>query len=199
MTTDIRMGAQMGRGSQAQARQNRRRVVDTASRLFREQGTEVSVADLMKAAGLTHGGFYKQFASKEALIGEATARAFEEHADVRAGALERHEGDREAAQRAFIDAYLSATHRDNAADGCPAAGLAVDIARGPGDAEARRVFTEQVGDTAAWLATADQDGVVRLCTMVGALVLARATAGDPLSEDILAAARTALTGDQTTP
>lgn len=54
----------MGRVSQAQAEENRRRVVDTASRLFREQGTHVSVADLMKAAGLTHGAFYKQFASR---------------------------------------------------------------------------------------------------------------------------------------
>lgn len=65
----------MGRVSQAQAEENRRRVVETASRLFREQGTHVSVADLMKAAGLTHGGFYKQFASKEALVDEATAHA----------------------------------------------------------------------------------------------------------------------------
>ncbi|MFF1268504.1 DUF6262 family protein, partial [Streptomyces anulatus] len=65
----------MGRVSQAQAEENRRRVVDTASRLFREQGTQVSVADLMKAAGLTHGAFYKQFASKEALVDEATAHA----------------------------------------------------------------------------------------------------------------------------
>ncbi|GAA3080362.1 TetR/AcrR family transcriptional regulator [Streptosporangium carneum] len=184
----------MGRESQAQAQQNRERVVDTASRLFREQGTEVSVADLMKAAGLTHGGFYKQFASKGALIGEATAHAFDEHTRLRATALERHAGDHDAAQRAFIDAYLSTGHRDNAADGCPVAGLAVDIARGHGDAEARRVFTEQVGDTAAWLATADQDGIARLCTMVGALVLARATTGSPLSEDILAAARAVLTG-----
>ena len=68
----------MGRVSQAQAEENRRRVVETASRLFREQGTHVSVADLMKASGLTHGGFYKQFASKEALVDEATAHAFDE-------------------------------------------------------------------------------------------------------------------------
>lgn len=54
----------MGRVSQAQAQENRRRVVDTASRLFREQGTHVSVVDLMKAAGLTHGAFYKQFPSR---------------------------------------------------------------------------------------------------------------------------------------
>jgi AcrR family transcriptional regulator len=58
----------MGRVSHAQAQANRQRVVERASQLFREQGTGVSVADLMKAAGLTHGGYYKQFASKEALM-----------------------------------------------------------------------------------------------------------------------------------
>ncbi|WP_433461942.1 TetR/AcrR family transcriptional regulator [Spirillospora sp. CA-128828] len=187
----------MGRVSQAQAQENRRRVVDKASRLFREQGTEVSVADLMKAAGLTHGGFYKQFASKEALIGEAAAHAFDEHARIRVAALQQHPGDRDAARRAFIEAYLSIEHRDSAADGCPVAGLAVDIARGHGDAEARRIFTEQVGDTAAWLGADGEDGIARLCTMVGALVLARATKGNPLSEDILATARAALTDDST--
>ncbi|KAB2350043.1 TetR/AcrR family transcriptional regulator [Actinomadura rudentiformis] len=189
----------MGRVSQAQARQNRERVVDQASRLFREQGTEVSVADLMKAAGLTHGGFYKQFASKEALIGEATAHAFDEHARLRATALERHPGNRAAAQRAFIDAYLSTEHRDSAAEGCPVAGLGVDIARGHGDAEARRIFTEQLGDTAAWFAAEGEDGIARLCTMVGALVLARATKGHALSEDILAAARAVLTDTSNQP
>lgn len=89
----------MGRVSQAQAEENRRRVVDTASRLFREQGTQVSVADLMKAAGLTHGAFYKQFASKEALVGEATAHAFAELARRYTGGLERYEERRDAAQR----------------------------------------------------------------------------------------------------
>jgi len=156
----------MGRVSQAQAEENRRRVVDTASRLFREQGTHISVADLMKAAGLTHGGFYKQFASKEALIGEATAHAFE---------------------------HLTTEHRDSAADGCPAAALAADMAREPEDREARRVYTEGVGDFAEWLATEDEDGLTRLCTMLGALVLARATKGSPLSEQILTAARASLT------
>ena len=61
-------GVVMGRVSQQQAEENRRRVVETAARLFREKGTHLSVADLMKASGLTHGGFYKQFASKDALI-----------------------------------------------------------------------------------------------------------------------------------
>ncbi|MFD6276511.1 TetR/AcrR family transcriptional regulator [Streptomyces sp. NPDC060209] len=183
----------MGRVSQAQAEENRRRVVETASRLFREQGTHVSVADLMKASGLTHGGFYKQFESKEALVDEATAHAFGELTRRRDDGVEQHAGQLDAAQRTLIDTYLSVEHRDSAADGCPAAALATDMAREPGVREARRVYTEGVGDFAEWLATEDQDGITRLCTMLGALVLARATKGSPLSEEILTAAHAALT------
>ncbi|MGA5067709.1 TetR/AcrR family transcriptional regulator [Streptomyces exfoliatus] len=183
----------MGRVSQAQAEENRRRVVDTASRLFREQGTQVSVADLMKTAGLTHGAFYKQFASKEALVDEATAHAFGELARRQTAGLAQYDGQREAAQRALIDAYLSVEHRDGPADGCPVAALATDIAREGGGPEARRVYTEGVADFAGFLGGDDQDGIVRLCTLFGALVLSRATKGSPLSEEILAAARTALT------
>ncbi|MGA5195381.1 TetR/AcrR family transcriptional regulator [Streptomyces exfoliatus] len=184
----------MGRVSQAQAEENRRRVVDTASRLFREQGTQVSVADLMKAAGLTHGAFYKQFASKEALVDEATAHAFDELARRQTAGLAQYDGRREAAQRALIDAYLSVEHRDDAADGCPVAALATDIAREGGGPEARRVYAEGVADFAGFLGDDDdQDGIVRLCTLFGALVLSRATKGSPLSEEILAAARAALT------
>ncbi|WP_433476446.1 TetR/AcrR family transcriptional regulator [Spirillospora sp. CA-142024] len=182
----------MGRVSQAQARENRERVVETASRLFRALGTHVSVADLMKAAGLTHGGFYKQFASKEALIDEATAHAFAEFTQRYATALEQFSGRRDAAQQAFIDAYLSVEHRDAPADGCPLAALAGDMAREPGSQEARQVYTEGVGHFADWLATEDQDGIIRLCTMLGALLLARATKDSPLSEEILTATRTAL-------
>ncbi|WP_406093990.1 TetR/AcrR family transcriptional regulator [Streptomyces sp. NBC_01013] len=182
----------MGRVSQAQAEENRRRVVETASRLFREQGTHTSVADLMKASGLTHGGFYKQFASKEALIGEATAQAFEELARLHQDGIEQHAGRRDAAQQALIGTYLSVEHRDSAARGCPVAALATDMAREHGDGEARRVYTEGVRDFAAFLATDDRDGITRLSTMVGALLLARATEGSPLSEEILTAARAAL-------
>lgn len=182
----------MGRVSQAQAEENRRRVVETASHLFRERGTHVSVADLMKAAGLTHGGFYKQFASKEALIDEATAHAFAELTRRHRNGLERHGERRDTAQRALIDTYLSPEHRDSPADGCPVAALATDMAREGGDQEARRIYTEGVGDFAQWLTTEDQDGITRLCTMFGALVLARATSGSPLSDEILSTARAAL-------
>lgn len=131
----------MGRVSQAQAEENRRRVVETASRLFREHGTHVSVADLMKASGLTHGGFYKQFASKEALVNEATAHAFNEFTRLQQDKVEQS-GTRGPAQRALIDSYLSVEHRDNPAEGCPVAALAIDMAREPEDREASRIFTE---------------------------------------------------------
>jgi len=183
----------MGRVSQAQAEENRSRVVETASRLFREQGTHISVAELMKASGLTHGGFYKQFASKEALVDEAIAHAFGELDHRLTAALAQNAGQPDAARLAFIDAYLSAEHRDNPADGCPAAGLAADIARESGDREARRVFNDGIRNYADWLATEDHDGLVRLSTMLGALLLARATTGSPLSEEILTAVRAALT------
>ncbi|MFJ9712856.1 TetR/AcrR family transcriptional regulator [Streptomyces sp. NPDC101234] len=178
----------MGRVSQAQARENRQRVVQTASRLFRERGTHISVVDLMKASGLTHGGFYKQFASKEALIDEATVHAFGELAQGREDDPEQHDG-RHAAQQALIERYLSVEHRDNPAEGCPVAALAHDMAREPGAREAHRAYIEGAGDFADWLATEDHDGITQLCTMLGALVLARATKGSPLSEEILAAAR----------
>ncbi|MET9594501.1 TetR family transcriptional regulator [Streptomyces sp. NPDC006516] len=183
----------MGRVSQAQAEENRRRVVDTASRLFREQGTQVSVADLMKAAGLTHGAFYKQFASKEALVDEATAHAFADFTERYSAGLERHDRQREGAQQSLIDTYLSVEHRDTPADGCPVAALATDIAREGAGHEARRVYAEGVADFADFLATDDEDGIVRLCTLFGALVLSRATVGSPLSEEILSAAHAALT------
>ena len=182
----------MGRVSQQQAEENRRRVVKTAARLFREQGTALSVADLMKASGLTHGGFYKQFASKEALIDEATAYAFAELSKTYKSEIDQHGDQSDAARQSLIETYLSVAHRDNPADGCPAAALAADMAREPEDAQARRVYTQGVGDFAEVLADDDQDGIARLCTMVGAILLSRATKGSSVSDEILSAARAAL-------
>ncbi|MFE2069997.1 TetR/AcrR family transcriptional regulator [Streptomyces sp. NPDC059467] len=185
----------MGRVSQAQAQENRQRVVATASRMFREKGTAVSVADLMKAAGLTHGGFHKQFASKEDLVDEAITHAFENPAPYSAAAAVTPEQseDHETARQAMIDDYLSIWHRDHAADGCPVSGFAADLAREPDQAAgARQVYANGVRNRAARLATGD-DGLAQFCTLVGALALARATRGNPLSEELLQAARTALT------
>ncbi|MFJ5267156.1 TetR/AcrR family transcriptional regulator [Streptomyces sp. NPDC088358] len=191
----------MGRVSRAQAEENRQRVVATASRMFREKGTAVSIADLMQSAGLTHGGFHKQFASKEDLIGEAITHAFEEQAahsgvtsEGQAGEhAEGRPGEHEEARRKLIEDYLSVWHRDHSGDGCPVSGFAADLGREPDQAaDVRHIYRNGVRNRAARLATGDDDGMAQLCTMVGALVLARATRDDPLSEELLGAARTAL-------
>ena len=164
-----------------------------ASRMFREKGTAVSLADVMKAIGLTHGGFYKQFASKEDLVDEAIAHAFDKPAAYSPEGPEEHAGEDEAARRTMIEDYLSVWHRDNSGDGCPVSGFAADLGREHGQAtRAQHIYANGVRNLAAQLGTGD-DGLVQLSTMVGALVLARATEGNPLSEELLQAARTALT------
>jgi TetR/AcrR family transcriptional repressor of nem operon len=183
----------VGRVSKAQAQENRQHVVATASRMFREKGVAVSIADLMKAVGLTHGAFYKQFASKEDLVDKAIAHAFEDSAAHSPVSLEEHAGEHEAARRTLIEDYLSIWHRDHAGDGCPVSGFAADLARDPDQAaRSQQVYINGVRNRAARLATGEDDGMVQLCTMVGALVLARATRGNPLSEELLQAARTSL-------
>ena len=170
----------MGRVSQAQAQDNRRRIVETAARLFRERGVPgVSVADVMAEVGLTHGGFYKQFASKDALVAEAVGQAFTEQADQLAASSGR---------AAFLDSYLSAAHRDDPGHGCPSAGFGGDLAREDPGNKAKIPYAEGVELYARWL---DGD-LAAVSTLVGAIVLARATAGTAISDRILAAARAAL-------
>ena len=167
----------MGRVSQAQAQENRRQVVASAARLFRERGVQgVSVADLMAQAGLTHGGFYKRFASKEALVSEAVAQAFK---------------DREIPldPADFVTGYLSPAHRDDPGDGCPAAGFGADVAREAPNSDARRAYAGGVESYARLLG----GDLAAVSTLVGAILLARATAGTDLSDEILAAARADLT------
>ena len=166
----------MGRVSQAQALENRRHVVETAARLFRERGVQgVSVTDLMAEAGLTHGGFYKQFASKDALVGEAVAEAF--------GAVD-------ADPAGFVDRYLSPAHRDDPGGGCPAAGFGTDVAHEPPDSTAREAYAKGI---AGYADLFDGD-LAAVSMLVGAIILARATVGTELSDQILTAARDALPG-----
>jgi TetR/AcrR family transcriptional repressor of nem operon len=170
----------MGRVSQAQAEENRRQVVAAAARLFRERGVQgVSVADLMAAAGLTHGGFYKRFTSKEALVSEAVRQAFDDRA-AQLGGLDPAE---------FVDGYLSPAHRDDPGAGCPAAGFGADVAREGPDSDARRAYADGVESYARLLG----GDLAAVSTLVGAIVLARATARTDLSDQILAAARADLT------
>lgn len=173
----------MGRVSQEQARQNRERIVTTAARLFRERGIAgVSVADVMAEAGLTHGGFYKHFASKDALVAEAVTAAFTEQAAA-TGATGR---------AGLLAAYLSPAHRDHPGGGCPTAGFGGDVARASAGDATRTAYAAGVEGFARRLGDGGDLDLAALSTMVGALILARATAGTDLSDRILEAGRAAL-------
>ncbi|BBJ43493.1 TetR family transcriptional regulator [Streptomyces antimycoticus] len=144
---------------------------------------------------MTTGGFYKQFASKEALSAEATGRAFEDLGTLLAEYEERHR-DHAAARHALIEFYLSTEHRDQPGTGCPAAGLAGDMARDAGAGEAGRCYANGLAEFTRWLSENEQDesdGLAAMATLVGAILLSRATTGTEFSEAILKAARDTLT------
>ena len=182
------------RVTREQAAENHDRIVETAARLFRERGFEgVGVAELMQAAGLTHGGFYGHFESKEELMERACERALE-------GSTERWrrraDGARgPAALRALAKGYLTERHRDDPGNGCLLASLGSDAARhGPG---VRRAITRWLDSSLGFLAqhvrgrTAAARRAKAIATLsgwVGAMVLARAVADEALSREILAAA-----------
>jgi len=186
----------MARASRKEAEQHRKDIVESASRLFREKGVgRVSVPELMAAAGLTHGGFYGHFASKDALAGEAFSVAFQEMAG-RIG--EAGDVEAEAGRQALIDLYLSPEHRDHPEAGCPAAAL-VDFARDTDSDAVRSAYAEGVGRMLERMARLEGGGeaghtaaLATLSTLVGALVLSRATAGTPLSDAFLEAAKAEL-------
>ena len=180
------------RVSREQAAKNREHVIDTAARLFREKGySGIGVADLMKEAGLTHGGFYGNFASKEDLLGAACGRAF-----AGTGALwgERIARDPQTALAGIVASYLSRKHLDHPGQGCVMAALGGDMARLSGSV--RDVTTAGLRsqiDLLAPLMEGATDAARRraamaaYAAMVGALVLARAVGDDALADEILAA------------
>ncbi|MBB3773873.1 TetR/AcrR family transcriptional repressor of nem operon [Angulomicrobium tetraedrale] len=167
--------------SREQMAENRRRILDAASALFRDRGFDaVSVAEVMKAAGLTHGGFYGHFGSKDDLVAQTLAHVLA----VPPG------GNTEI--RAYLEAYLSPRHRDNPAAGCPTAGLAAAIRHQ--SPMAREAMTEglrsQIARLEMALPLADPAGrrqaaIGSWAAMVGAVVLARAIDDPALSDEIL--------------
>ncbi|MFG2477698.1 TetR/AcrR family transcriptional regulator [Streptomyces fagopyri] len=181
----------MSRVSKAQAEENRASVVAAAAQLFRERGVQgVSVADLMKAVGLTHGGFYKQFASKDALVTEAAERAFIDR-DVYLAGLDEGHPDRTDARKALVEEYLSPGHRDDPGAGCPSAGFVGDMAQAAfeGNVSSQQAYAEGVQRFADWMTEGEDDGLVATCTLVGAILLARATSSTEMSDEILRAVR----------
>jgi TetR/AcrR family transcriptional repressor of nem operon len=171
------------------------RILTEAARLFRERGfSGVGVAEIMKAAGLTHGAFYAHFPSKDALAAEAVERAFAE-SDARVHGPAKVGRD---ARQSFLDTYLSARHRDDAGRGCAIAALGPEIARDPA---VRAPFTTEVKRMIARLSDgagrnapkgSRQEAIHLLSAAVGALILARAVDDPELSDEILASMRGSL-------
>jgi TetR/AcrR family transcriptional repressor of nem operon len=167
--------------SREQMAENRRRILDVASRLFRERGFDaVSVAEVMKAAGLTHGGFYGHFSSKDDLVAETVGYV-----------LTPGEGS-DVGLRAYLDAYLAPGHRDNAAGGCPTAGLAADIRHQTPAARAAmtaglRSQIERISKALPGMDESDRRraAIGAWAAMVGAVILARAIDDTTLSDEVL--------------
>lgn len=183
--------------TKAQALANRAHIVETASTLFRERGYDgVGIADLMAAAGFTHGGFYKHFRSKVDLMAEAAACGFSQTAAMTEG----------ADLAAFVQQYLSRQHRDAPGQGCTMAALCADAARQP--EPIRETFAAGLERLLAVLnpdpdpdATADAAmsretrarNINAIAHAVGALVLSRACPDDsPLADEILETCRAAI-------
>lgn len=180
--------------TKAQAEANRAHVVETASQLFRERGFDgVGVADLMAAAGFTHGGFYKHFGSKADLMAESTACGIAQTTALTEG----------VDASTFVRDYLSREHRDGRATGCTMAALGGDAARQPEPVRvafadgverlvAARIQQSGVSD-AAGAAQARARILDVLAHAVGALVLSRACPDDsPLADEFLAVSRDAI-------
>ncbi len=178
--------------SREQAAANRERILDIASELFRERGFDgIGVADLMKHAGLTHGGFYGHFSSKEDLMAQACDRALIESVAKWRRVSVRSD---DKPLTAIVKAYLSTRTSDDPGAGCAIALLAVDASgHGP---KVRRSFTEGVRSLVEILAeivpgkSRVAERKIALTTfagMVGALILARAVDDPELSEEILSA------------
>ena len=180
------------RVSRAQAEENRETVINVASRLFREHGFDgIGLKDLMKGAGLTQGGFYKQFASKDDLAALASRRAMESSTRRWSAAA----ADSSAPLEAVMTFYLSTDHRGEKAEGCPLVALGSDAARQ--SAEVRRPFedgirahfevlNELMGDDKS--SEPGSRAMAILSLMVGAVTLSRIMQDESLSRGILDAA-----------
>ena len=173
------------RMSNEEKQKSRARILKAASRRFRENGIAgTGVADVMKDAGMTHGGFYKHFEDKDALVRAALAEAFGDVLDP-----ESLEKDADT----FKERYLSTAHRDASGKGCPIAALGGEVARL--DPAIRAVMSDGVQARIALLrnartgTTRPREAAIRdLATLVGALVLSRAVEGT-LSDEVMAAVR----------
>ncbi|HML28527.1 MAG TPA: TetR/AcrR family transcriptional regulator [Hyphomicrobium sp.] len=192
----------MPRVSRKEADQHREDVLNAASKLFLEHGIDgVSVPAVMAEAGLTHGGFYGHFASKEALVAEACERAFRDRRSMYDSIEERNAADRKSARTEFIKRYTTRAHRDAIGLGCPAAALCGDMARENPKGQVRTAFAAGFNAMVERLtpllsrkrkAAAREDALAQIAMLVGAVVLSRSTKGSPVSDEIMQSVRSAL-------
>ena len=196
------------RVSREKAAEHRDRIIDAAGALFRAKGFGgIGVADIMKAADLTHGGFYGHFASKDDLVGEASRRILARAAANWTQLVEAAPDDPYAA---LLEHYLSPKHRDDPGQGCAFAALGNDAARS--GKSVRKAFADGLAPLIDILAQSipgksahgksmpgkskaarRRKAVAAMATLVGALTLARAVEGTPLSDEMLEAAHRELT------
>ncbi len=187
------------RVSREEAAENRKRVVTTAGELFRQHGFDgIGIADLMKQAGLTHGGFYKQFGSKADLEAEASAEVLKDNAQLWSKIIAMNSS---APLAGLVDFYLAPAQRHTLKEGCAMAALGADAARQAG--RVRTAFSKGIAAHAEQLeaiapgnteADKRRNALAALSQMVGALILARATDDDTFANALLQAARDDLTG-----
>ena len=183
--------------SQAAKATSHDRILDIAAARIRRDGIgSLSVAELMKEAGLTHGGFYRHFESREHLVAEAAERALTQGSEWTMASAELG-GQR--GYTALVDGYLSTWHRDHPESGCGVAGVAADAARAGGPA--RGSYTRQVRECLAVLTdltgnpdrqAGEREAVLTLSVLVGAISMARAVDDPDLSEQIMTDAAAAL-------
>ena len=184
--------------SRVQATENRARIIASAARLFREKGfAGVGVADIMADAGLTHGGFYGHFASKDDLIAQACTHAM---AESEARWTRRSERESDQPLKDIVGRYVSARHRDDPGHGCAWAALGSELARQ--DSAVRATTTAGLriqlgvlersvrGRTAA---ERRRKALATYAEMVGAVMLSRAVNDPALSAEILEAAAADIT------
>lgn len=181
------------RRSKQDAEETRKRIVQAAGEQFRQRGIgETSLADLMAVVGLTHGGFYRHFASKSQLVAEACSLAMQDTLEKMAAVVAAHP---EAGLEAAVRHYLSPVHRDDPSDGCSIAALASELAHA--DAETRAAATEGFLGLVQLMAAqyegmepeaARRRAMAAVATMMGALTLSRIVPDADLSAQILQSA-----------
>jgi TetR/AcrR family transcriptional regulator, transcriptional repressor for nem operon len=193
----------MSRTPNSRKQETHERIVDVAARAIRRNGyAGVGVADVMKEAGLTHGGFYAHFDSRDALLVEALERAGRESGEAVTRALERRAAKGVSAFRALVEAYLGDEHLASLETGCPVAALACDMPRQSDavrEASAVRVRRLVAGVQSALPDASRATASVVAGTLVGTLQLARALSADADGRALLSAARKALIHQYDTP